>query len=80
MLIRDVPEMIHDSLRDPAPFSKVGALRRGEHELTLRFKTPEMPMSETPLVVHLVADGVIGMDMEERSSLGALRSGAAAES
>lgn len=44
-------------------------LRRRGYGSTLRFPSPDQSTGQVPLVLHVVADGIMGMDREARSTL-----------
>lgn len=48
---------------------QVGTLGRKQHDYTLRFPSPEDGSGRVPLVLHVVADGVMGMDREARCTV-----------
>lgn len=48
---------------------RVGTLGPRGYRTTLRFPSPEEASGRVPLVLHVVADGVMGMDRQVRSTV-----------
>lgn len=48
---------------------QVGTLGRKGYDASLRFHSPEDATGRVPLVLHVIADGVMGMDRQTHATV-----------